>query len=40
MDSKVENPILFDEMQNKENSHPPATPDSDGQTRPPFCKYN
>ena len=36
MDSKAENPILFDEMQNRENSPPPNTPVSEGRTRPLF----
>ena len=35
MGSKAENPIVFDEKQNRENSHPPRTRASEGQTCPP-----
>ena len=35
MGGSVENPIVLDEEQNKENSPPPSTPDSVRTTEPP-----
>ena len=34
-DGSVENPIVLDEEEDKENAHPPSTPESDRPTEPP-----